>query len=84
MGLPDDVITRDRATPLSSLGGFLALRTPDASGMRAALRQRGVSADSRGRFLRLGPAPYLSDAQLEAAIKTLGQVAHQFVQRFRT
>jgi kynureninase len=84
LGLPDDVITRDRATPLSSFGGFLALRTPDASGMQAALRQRGVSADSRGRFLRLGPAPYLSDTQLEAAIKTLGQVAHQFVQRFRT
>ena len=84
LGLPDDVITRDRATPLSSFGGFLALRTPDASGLQAALRHRGVSVDSRGQFLRLGPAPYLSDAQLEAAMKTLGQVAHRFVQSFRT
>jgi len=74
LGVPDEVITRDRATPLSSFGGFLALRTPGASGVQAALRDRGVSADSRGRFLRLGPAPYLSDSQLEAAVGTLGEV----------
>ena len=74
LGVPDGVMTRDRVTPLSSFGGFLALRTPDASGLQAALRDRGVSADSRGRFLRFGPAPYLSDSQLEAATGTLGEV----------
>jgi kynureninase len=31
-----------------------------------------VLADSRGSWLRLGPAPYLSDAQLESAIELLG------------
>jgi hypothetical protein len=35
------------------------------------LRDRGVSTDGRGRYLRLGPAPYLSDVQLESAIATL-------------
>ena len=74
LGLADDVITRDRATPLSGFGGFLALRTPDAAALQAALRDRGVSADSRGATLRLGPAPYLSDGQLEAAIGLLGEV----------
>jgi kynureninase len=74
LGVPDDVITRDRATPLSDFGGFLALRTPDAAALQAALRDRGVSADARGRTLRFGPAPYLSDGQLEAAIGILGDV----------
>lgn len=84
LGLPDDVITRDRATPLSGFGGFLALRTPDASRLQVALRGRGVSADSRGQFLRFGPAPYLSDAQVEAAIRALGEVARQVGHSVRT
>jgi kynureninase len=75
LDLPDDVITRDRATPLSSFGGFLALPTPNASGLQAALLDRGVTTDRRGQLLRLGPAPYLSDSQLEAAVGTLGEVA---------
>jgi kynureninase len=74
LGAPDEAITRDRATPLSGFGGFLALRTPDASRLQSALRERGVSTDCRGEFLRFGPAPYLSDVQLEAAIGRLGEV----------
>jgi kynureninase len=74
LGAPDEVITRDRTTPLSGFGGFLALGTPDASRLQTALRDRRVITDSRGRFLRFGPAPYLSDVQLEAAIGTLGEV----------
>jgi kynureninase len=30
--------------------------------------------DHRGDTLRLGPAPYLSEAQLEAAVAALGDV----------
>jgi kynureninase len=66
------MITRDRATPLADVGGFLALVTPHAVHLRQALRERGMTSDSRGHYLRLGPAPYLSDAQLHAAIDTLG------------
>jgi hypothetical protein len=36
---------------------------------------RGVHTDSRGTYLRLGPAPYLSDAQLEEAVAVVGTVA---------
>ncbi len=67
------VIDRDRATPLSAIGGFLALHTPHAERLRAGLHARGVLADHRGNVLRLGPAPYLSDAQLVDAIAALGE-----------
>ena len=70
----DHVITRDRTAPLTDLGGFLALRTPHALGLQQALAARGVGTDCRGHVLRFGPASYLADAQLEAAIATLGDV----------
>jgi selenocysteine lyase/cysteine desulfurase len=70
---PDDVLTRDRVTPLTGVGGFLALRSPHAARLQRDLADRGVHTDSRGSTLRLGPAPYLSDAQLEAAVGALGE-----------
>ena len=72
LDLPDEVVTRDRTTPAEGFAGFLALRSPWAGRLRDLLRDRGVMTDSRGEVLRLGPAPYLSDAQLEAAIGVLG------------
>jgi kynureninase len=73
LGADDGVITRDRETPLEQYGAFLALRTPRAGELQRALADRGVLTDSRGSWLRLGPAPYLSDAQLDAAIGLLGE-----------
>jgi kynureninase len=73
LGADDAVITRDRDTPLDRYGAFLALRTPHAGELQRSLAQRGVLTDSRGWWLRLGPAPYLSDAQLEAAMGLLGE-----------
>jgi kynureninase len=70
-GLPDDVITRERDAPLDSFGGFLAVNTPNAEAISRRLLEAGVSTDSRGRYLRLGPAPYLSDEQLETAVERL-------------
>jgi kynureninase len=66
------LISRDLTVPIEALGGFLALRTPRAGELQAALARRGVMTDSRREHLRLGPAPYLSDAQLDAAIAALG------------
>jgi kynureninase len=71
IGAPEAVIARDRTTPLARYAAFLALRTPHAGALHRALADRGVLADSRGPWLRLGPAPYLSDEQLEAAIAAL-------------
>ncbi|WP_237774060.1 kynureninase [Actinosynnema sp. ALI-1.44] len=73
IGAPDDVITRDRA-PLENFGGFLAMHTPHASRLQAELAAKGVLTDSRGDHLRFGPAPYLSDQQLEAAMATLADL----------
>ena len=75
LGLDPKVVTRDRSVGIERLGGFLALQTPHAGDLFRGLRERGVLTDYRGEWLRLGPAPYLSDAQLEAAIEHLGDVA---------
>ena len=65
------VITRERSVPLEGIGGFLTLRSTRASELSRRLRKRGVLTDYRGEALRLGPAPYLSDAQLVAAVAAL-------------
>ena len=72
--LPETLITRDRSVPLERFGGFLALRSARAEYLQRALAESGVMTDSRGDTLRLGPAPYLNDAQLETAIDRLGAV----------
>jgi kynureninase len=70
--LPETVISRDRETPLERFGGFLALRSPRAERVSRRLAEDGVQTDSRGTYLRLGPAPYLSDEQLQEAVGRLG------------
>lgn len=74
LDLPATLIRRDRTTPLERFGGFLALQSPHADEVGAALREAGVLADWRGEVLRLGPAPYLTDRQLEEAMGRLGGV----------
>ena len=68
------VIGRDRAVTLPNLGGFLALQSARAAELCRRLRDRGVLTDYRADVLRLGPAPYLSDAQLRDTIQALGTV----------
>jgi kynureninase len=68
------VIARDRAVALPALGGFLALQSARAAELCRRLRDRGVLTDYRADVLRLGPAPYLSDAQLHDAVEALGGV----------
>jgi kynureninase len=79
LDLPPRVLTRDRAVPLDAVGGFLALESPHAEALRRGLADAGVASDSRGRWLRLGPAPYLSDDQLRESVARLGSVAQEFV-----
>jgi kynureninase len=75
LDLDPAVVCRDRGCALDQLGGFLALRSPHAAGLSRRCRSHGVWTDSRGDVLRLGPAPYLSDRQLQDAIGILGEVA---------
>jgi kynureninase len=73
LGLQD--VTRNREAPLSDFGGFLALESERAEELSRRLLEAGVVTDSRGRYLRLGPAPYHSDEQLEAAVEQFGRAA---------
>jgi len=75
LGLDPHVVARDRSTPAERVAGFLALRSPSAGDLSHRLRASGVWTDFRGDVLRLGPAPYLSDAQLDSAMAALGEIA---------
>ena len=70
-----DAIGRERPVPLAAIGGFLTLRTPHAARFQQALRNQNIWTDYRGDLLRLGPAPYLTDAQLRAATGALDDTA---------
>ena len=48
-------------------GGFVAYRVKQASEMVNRLREAGIFADSRGSVIRFGPAPYITDAELDEA-----------------
>ena len=72
----DPEIVHVEPVPDDRRGGFLALRCARAGELAAALRARGVLTDFRGSLLRLGPAPYLSDAQLRQAIDVLGELVN--------
>ena len=73
LDLNPNAMARDRSIPIERMGGFLVLHTPDAKGICAALRERGVYIDYRGDALRLGPAPYLSDRQILDALGILAE-----------
>lgn len=46
-------------------GGFVAVRVPRAGEVVARLRARGVFVDARRDLVRLGPSPYLTDAEID-------------------
>lgn len=64
------------ATPRDAAkrAGFVAIRTPRAGELVDALRSEGVLTDARGPLLRLGPAPYLLDEELDRAVAVLNRV----------
>jgi kynureninase len=67
----DPAVIRRADVALEEVGGFLALHSPLAARLQAALAQAGVRTDHREDVLRLGPAPYLSDRQLDDAMTVL-------------
>jgi kynureninase len=75
LDLDPAVIARNRDCALEQIGGFLVLRCARAAELCRELRTRGVLSDFRGDLVRLGPAPYLADAQLDEAISMLAEGA---------
>lgn len=81
LNLNPAVIRRDTTVSLNQVGGFLVLDSPHAAEVSKRLKAAGVSADSRGTALRLGPAPYLCDGQLDEGVAKLGEVTRTLPER---
>jgi len=52
-------------------GGFVSVRLPDAAAAAQRLHALGVVVDHRGDLLRLGPAPYTLDEEIERGCRAL-------------
>jgi selenocysteine lyase/cysteine desulfurase len=46
-------------------GGFVTVRAPGADAVVQRLRARGVLVDARNEAVRIGPAPYLTDEEID-------------------
>jgi len=64
----------DVRTP-ESRGGFVAVALDDAGQVVRKMKEHGVYTDARGRLLRLGPAPYTTDDEIDRALAVLRSVA---------
>jgi kynureninase len=74
--LEEHDITDQIASPLDSArrGGFVAVRVPGAEAATRALREKGVFVDARGDLLRLGPAPYLTNEEIDRGVELVAGV----------
>ena len=65
-----DAAGADVRTPREDIlrGGFVSVRFADAAARCERLRARGVFVDHRGELLRIGPAPYTTDDELDAGV----------------
>ena len=70
----DPRVARVEPMPSERRGGFLAVRTQRAAELSRALGSHGIWTDARRDVLRIGPAPYVSDAQLERAVMALAEL----------
>ena len=57
-------------------GAFVSARVKDAAAAAKHLHERGVLVDHRGDLLRLGPAPFVLDEELDRAAHELGVWLH--------
>ena len=68
----DPGVAHIETMPAARRGGFLAIRTPQATSVAASLRADTVFVDARGDILRVGPAPFVRDDQLIAGVGAIG------------
>jgi kynureninase len=74
LDLPANIVTRDRSVSLENIGGFVVLKSPQAGELCRLLHDAEVYTDYRADALRIGPAPYLSDAQIQEAMRRMGAI----------
>lgn len=51
--------------------GFVSIRTPKATEAEQLLRKKHVRVDARRDLLRVGPAPYLTDNEIDRGVETI-------------
>ena len=72
---PEHVVRR---TSFEAGGGhgwrISAIETPRAGALVAALRAEGIYTDARGSRLRLGPAPYVTDDELDLGVAAVARL----------
>ena len=73
LGVTPQRLTLASSSDPSRRAGFVALRSPRAQQLSAALREVGVYTDARGDVLRLGPAPYLTDDEIVRGARALAK-----------
>ncbi|NUO49970.1 MAG: hypothetical protein HOV80_14035 [Polyangiaceae bacterium] len=56
-------------------GGFVAVRVQGSGEVVRALRAKDVWVDARGDILRLGPAPYLTDGEIDRGVAAVIEAA---------
>ncbi|MFN1835940.1 aminotransferase class V-fold PLP-dependent enzyme [Balneola sp. MJW-20] len=79
-GFDEDIIRLTHREPVERNGGFLSLTSPHAREIRAILMDNEVFTDARDVILRLGPAPYTTEAQIKAVVNEL----HKAVEKLAT
>lgn len=69
----------DVATPRAPEGraGFVAVRVAHAAAVVDSLRAEGVFVDARGDLVRLGPAPYLTDDEIDRGVASFLRAARR-------
>jgi kynureninase len=77
LDIDPSLLARNVSVPLEGIGGFLVLRSSRAGEICGLLHDAGVYTDYRADALRMGPAPYLSDAQIDDAMQRLGDVVRK-------
>ncbi len=73
MNLDKRVLDFAHSENLDNNAGFLALTSPHAQALQAALSNKGVMSDSRGNTLRLGPAPFTQSQQIDQMLERLAE-----------
>jgi kynureninase len=64
-------------TPRDRRAGFVAVRVANAKAVVDGLRARQVLVDARGDLVRLGPAPYLSDDEIDRGVRAFIEEARR-------
>lgn len=68
-----------RLSDAKNTAGFQTFISPDAGKFSSELKKYNVFSDSRGDYLRFGPAPYVSDNQLRQAMDYLKEISNNLI-----